>query len=121
MLMFLLGNATSFLPSSLSDFDSLLCSTLSSLLNVPLCVSDPAWIQTSLPVRSGGLGFWSAVKLANSCYISSAAASSSLVSLILHDPSCSPHSLLLVTKAKELWSRASEDISPTPVESESTQ
>uniref|UniRef100_A0A1X7UJY5 Reverse transcriptase domain-containing protein n=1 Tax=Amphimedon queenslandica TaxID=400682 RepID=A0A1X7UJY5_AMPQE len=120
-LMFLLRTAPSFLSSYLSDFDSLLCSTLSSLLNVPLYVSDIAWTEASLPVRRGGLGFRSAVQLATSCYISSAADSSSLVSLILHDPSHSPHSLPLVTKAKELWSCASEDISPSPVESESTQ
>ena len=46
--------------------------------------------------------------------------SSGLVSLILPQPS-QPHSLQLVTKAQELWSRAVKDISPPPVESVATQ
>ena len=45
--------------------------------------SDPSWTQSTLPVRHGGLGIRSAVQLAPSAFLASAAASSGLAHLIL--------------------------------------
>ena len=67
----------------------MLCSLLSSLLNVSIDVNCPSWIQASLPIRLGGLGFRSAEQLAPSCYLSSAAASQCLLNLILSTTSLS--------------------------------
>lgn len=72
-----------FTVDSLKEYDVTLCSLLSSLLNVAVVPSSPSWSQASLPIRLGGLGFRSAVQLAPSCYLSLAAASCGLVSLIL--------------------------------------
>ena len=56
--------------------------------SVPLHVSshlnnDSVWTQASLPVRSGGLGIRSAVQLAPSAFLASAAGSSDLIHQIL--------------------------------------
>ena len=57
---------------------------VSSIANIRIGVGNyPAWLQASLPVRFGGLGFRSAVQLAPSAFLASAAASSNLVSQIL--------------------------------------
>ena len=72
-----------FHVDSLKEYDGVLCSLLSSLLNVAIDPSSPSWSQASLPVRLGGLGFCSAVQLAPSCYLSSAAASRGFITLIL--------------------------------------
>ena len=82
-LMFMLRTSPLFTVDSLKEYDVTLCSLLSSLLNVAVVPLSPSWSQASLPVRLGGLGFQSAVQLAPSCYLSLAAASRGLVSLIL--------------------------------------
>ena len=56
-LIFLLQTAPVFLSSKLRNYDALLCSLLSSLLNIPLEYDSPSWAQASMPVRCGGLGF----------------------------------------------------------------
>ena len=68
---------------SCGEYDGVICSLLSSLLNVAIDPSSPSWSQASLPVQLGGLGFCSAVQLAPSCYLSLAAASRGLITLIL--------------------------------------
>ena len=52
-------------------------------MNVNLDHNSGSWIQASLPISLGGLGIRSAVQLAPSCFLSSAAASQDLVDKIL--------------------------------------
>ena len=56
---------------------------MSIITNILFGDDDPAWLQVSLPVKFGGLGFQSAVQLAPSAFLASAAASFNLVSQIL--------------------------------------
>ena len=67
-LIFLLRTAPTFRSPGLSDYDSLLCSLLSSILNVSINFQSFSWSQASLPVSLGGLGFRAATQLATSCY-----------------------------------------------------
>ena len=82
-LMFMPRTSPLFHVDSLKEYDGVLCSLLNSLLNVVIDPSSPSWSQASLPVRLGGLGFRFAVQLAPLCYLSLAAASRGLVTLIL--------------------------------------
>ena len=72
-----------FLSSTLITYDDMLKSIVSNITNILFGNDDPAWLQASLPVRFGGLGFRSAVQLAPSAFLASAAASFNLVSQIL--------------------------------------
>ena len=71
------------------------------ICNVKL--DDSCWLQASLPINSGGLGIRSAVMLAPSAYLASAAGSTHVSQAILPPgmQSCIP---LLSTKALSLWS-----------------
>ena len=109
-LTFLLRTSPAFESPLLREYDSLLCSLLSSLLNVNLDYSDASWTQASLPVRMGGLGIRSAVQLAPSCFLSSAAASQDLVIRILSDY-LSQSPLLFVDQALSAWSSVHPDLS----------
>ena len=83
---------------------------VSNVTNIHFDNEDSAWTQATLPVRYGGLGFRSAVQLAPSAYLASAAASSGLVSHILPDSLQSlpiPH----LDAAVSLWSHG-HDIPP---------
>ena len=75
-LIFLLRSSPAFQSPLLQEYDSLLCSLLSTLLNVNNSTNCSAWSLASLPIRKGGLGFRSAVQLGPSCYLSSSAAAS---------------------------------------------
>ena len=102
-LLFILRSSPAFLSSKLKEYDTMLCSLLSSLLNISIDVNCPSWIQASLPIRLGGLGFRSADQLAPSSYLSSAAASRCLVNLIFSTTflsQVSPHS----DEALSVWS-----------------
>ena len=63
----------------LQEYDELLKSTLSGITNIHFQDDDPTWTQATLPVKLGGLGIRSAVQLAPSAFLASAAASSDLV------------------------------------------
>ena len=67
------------------EFDNILRSITSEVLNVNL-VSESAWLQASLPVSEGGLGIRSAVQLAPSAFLASAAGCAALSKDIL--PTC---------------------------------
>ena len=82
-LLYTLRTAPCFLSHELSIYDNILKSITSRITNVPLGDSDTAWTQASLPVKQGGLGIRSAVQLAPSAFLASAAGSSGLVSQIL--------------------------------------
>ena len=69
-LMYLLRTSPCFLSPSLQLYDNELRNMLSSITNTFL--DDRAWLQASLPVKSGGLiGIRSAVHLAPSAYLAS--------------------------------------------------
>ena len=72
-----------FFSPALSEYDSVLTSATSSVINVNLQDDNSAWLKASLPVNLGGLGIWSVGQLAPSAFLASAAASSSLADLIL--------------------------------------
>jgi hypothetical protein len=67
--------------SALVEFDKTLRNGLSAILNVEM--SDDQWSQASLPVRDGGLGIRSAVMLAPSAFLASAAGTTDLQDRIL--------------------------------------
>ena len=67
-----------------------------SVFNLPLSEGHPAWVQATLPVKSGGLGIQSVVQLAPSAFLASAAACSSLVQLILPPHLINPFSQALM-------------------------
>ena len=79
-LLYVLRTSSCFLSPSLKFYDDEL---RASSFNIQLAESDPSWTQSPLPVRHGGLGIQSAVQLAPSAFLASAAASSGLAHLIL--------------------------------------
>ena len=82
-LMYLLRTSPCFLSPHLPSYDNLLCSIVSHITYVQLTVGDVAWTQSTLPIRHGGLGIRSAVQLASSTFLASAAACADLISCIL--------------------------------------
>ena len=71
---------------ALEQFDSLLRSSLCTITN--LAVSDPQWIQASLPVSARGVGIRRVVSLALPAFLASAASTHSLQSLLLLNSHC---------------------------------
>ncbi len=80
-LMYTLRTSDCQSTPALLDFDTTLQSGLSTILNVEL--SGDQWLQASLPVRDGGLGIRSAVMLAPSAFLASAAGTTDLQACIL--------------------------------------
>jgi hypothetical protein len=80
-LQYLLRTAPCFTTKATERFDELVIDTISSCLNISLNSSERT--QVSLPVRWGGLGLRSASDLAPSCFLSSLAASSGLLHILL--------------------------------------
>ena len=109
-LLYVLRTAPCFLSPRLPAYDEKLCSIVSSICNVHMTTLDSAWSQASLPVRSGGLGLRSAVQLAPSAFMASAAASKELMSQILPDAFTNPE----VDAALTCWSDLFCDVSPPP-------
>ena len=102
-----------FLSPALSKCDLVLKSVTSSVINVNLQDDDSAWLQASLPVNLGGLGIRSVGQLGLSAFLASAAASSSLINLIL--PSrfhIIPYSIAYM--ALFLWKQGHEQPPPQP-------
>ena len=67
--------------AELASYDATVKSALSSILNIDF--SPPAWTQASLPLRWGGIGVRSALQLAPSAFLASAAGATELLSLLL--------------------------------------
>ena len=84
-LLYSLRTSPCFASSELVTYDNVLRATTSSVTNTHLGEQDSSWIQATLPVKYGGLGIRSAVQLAPSAFLASAAASSNLVHQILPD------------------------------------
>jgi hypothetical protein len=95
----------------LVEFDEALRTGLSQILNIDL--DDGRWTQASLPVRDGGLGIRSAVLLAPSAFLASAAGTSDLISIILPSRLRSivdPH----IASSLQVWNNFSQSaIAPT--------
>ena len=110
-LLYTLRTAPCFLSHELRTYDDLLRSITSRIANVPFSESDAAWTQASLPVKQGGLGIRSAVQLAPSAFLASAAGSSGLVSQIV--PAHRQDSFLVArSEALSLWTLGHD--SPPP-------
>ena len=78
--------------------------------------SDPSWTQSTLPVCHGELGIRSAVQLAPSAFLVSAAASSGLAHLILPanlPANMQPPQLSYVDEALAAWSQGCQEQPPT--------
>ena len=82
-LLYTLRTSPCFFASNLELYDKRLRSIMSTITNIPFGPNDPAWTQASLPVKKGGLGIRSAVQLAPSAFLASAAGSSDLAHHIL--------------------------------------
>ncbi|KAL5502431.1 hypothetical protein EMCRGX_G009202 [Ephydatia muelleri] len=111
-LLYLLRTSPCFLSSSLKIYDDELRATVCSSFNFQLAESDPSWTQSTLPVRHGGLGIWSAVQLAPSAFLASAAASSRLAHLILPanlPANMQPPQLSYVDEALAAWSQGCQE------------
>ena len=110
-LLYVLRSAPCFTSPLLLEYDNILRLTASAIINIHFVDGDPAWTQATLPVKLGGLGIRSAVQLAPSAYLASAAASSDLVSLIV-PAHLQGLTLPFVDIACDLWSLGHE--SPLP-------
>ena len=82
-LLHVLRTSPTFLSPALNTYDESLKSIVSSITNIKFGPDDPAWTQATLPIGVGGLGIRSAVQLAPSAFLASAAASRDLVNQIL--------------------------------------
>ena len=98
---------------SLVRFDSLLRSGLTSITNCAL--DDFAWLQSSLPIRDGGLGIRSVVVLAPSAFLASAAATLELQDAILSRSRLTLEDDPCISEARESWCQAFNAIPPQDV------
>ena len=101
-LLYNLRTSPCFLSPVLLEYDKLLKSIMGHITNICFDVDDRVWDQATLPVKMGGLDICSAVQLAPSAFLASAAAS---YDLVLHIP---PHlhgsPLSNLEDAKAMWS-----------------
>lgn len=81
-VLYLLRSSPCFLSPRLQEFDSLLLSTHSLVLNVDLS-RESAWLQATLPVSHGEFGVRSASMFAPSAYHASAAGCRDLITRLL--------------------------------------
>ena len=82
-LLYTLRTAPCMNSQELLNYDNLVRDTCSRTLNID--INDNRWKQLSLPVRWGGLGIRSAVMLAPSAYLTSAASTAVLTRSLLPD------------------------------------
>ena len=94
----------------LQSYDDLLKSIVSTVTNTHFSKDDLAWIQASLPVKFGGFGIRSAVQLAPSAFLASAAASSDLVHHII-PPHIQSSPIPNLDDARAQWSQG-HNLSP---------
>ena len=98
--LYLLRTSPCFCSTIMDSLDSVQCHLLESICNVHL--SDNAWLQASLPVKSGGLSIRSFATLAPSAFLASAAGSSDLPKAIL-PPSMVNSKCPVFDVATSLW------------------
>ena len=111
-LTYLLRTAPCFLSSKLCDFDTTLKSILSYSLNLQF-TDDRAWVQAQLPIKLDGLGLRSAVQLAPSAFLASAAGAFDSVLLLLPQK-LNTASIPAIDLAISLWSVGHEVTPPLP-------
>ena len=109
-LLYLLRTAPCFCSSELLAYDESLRVSLSSLLNIDL--TNTSWTQACLPVRWGGVGVRSALQLAPSAFLASAAGAADLLSVLL------PPAILMnpdpaFSEALNAWSLQGGYLSPS--------
>ena len=109
-LLYNLRTSPCFLSPALEVYDKTLRSIVSGITNIHFEESDPAWLQATLPVKLGGLGVRSAVQLAPSAFLASAAASSDLVRHIV-PPTLLSSPIPFVEEAESQWSDG-DSVSP---------
>ena len=110
-LLYNLRTSPCFLSPVLQEYDKLLQAIMGRITNIHFTDDDPAWAQATLPVKMGGLGIRSAVQLAPSAFLASAAASSDLVHHII-PPRLRGSSLLNVEDAKVMWCGGGDLVPP---------
>ena len=98
-LLYTLRTAPCFQSALLTSFDDLQRCLLESICNITL--SESGWKQASLPITSGGIGIRSAVLLAPSAYLASAAGCASMSLTILpesfHNMDCPQRAQALIS------------------------
>ena len=109
-LLYNLRTSPCFLSPALEVYDKTLRSIVSGITNIHFEESDPARLQATLPVKLGGLGVRSAVQLAPSAFLASAAASSDLVHHIV-PPTLQSSPIPFVEEAERQWS-VGDSVSP---------
>ena len=110
-LLYSLRSAPCFLSPCLKTYDVELRRIMGSITNISLDAGS-SWIQASLPVREGCLGIQSAVQLAPSAFLVSAAGSSDLAHEILpphFQASPLPHWDVAISE----WSSGHDHLPPT--------
>ena len=78
-LLHVLRTSPAFSSPLLPVWNNLMLSIFSTVTNIEFHPGDPAWLQATLPVGSGGLGIRSACHLAPSAFLASADGASSLM------------------------------------------
>jgi hypothetical protein len=86
----------------LEHYDQRLRKALCKICNIAL--SDDQWLQSSLPVRSGGLGIRRVSSLATPAFLASAVGTRDLQDQILHMNNLTPSRLLPKAMALTVWS-----------------
>ena len=115
-LLYCLRTAPCFLSPQLQQYDAVLKTIMCNTFNIHLSNDHSAWTQAVLPVRHGGLGIRSAVRLAPSAYLASAAASSTLVHQIL-PPQFSDTDLPCFQETLALWTNSCNQSPPEGITS----
>ena len=82
-LLHILRTSPAFESPLLVSWDNLLMSIVSRITNITFSLGDSSWIQATLPVKSGGLGFRSVSNLAPSAFLASADGVSELMQQLL--------------------------------------
>ena len=111
-LLHILRTSPAFLSPLLESWDHLLESIVSRITNIDFDQGD-SWLQATLPVKSGGLGFRSASTLAPSAFLASAGGASDLMQELLPDHlSSTPYIDRDLALSK--WKQALPEDTPVP-------
>jgi hypothetical protein len=112
-LLYTLRTAPCTGSMELVTYDLLLRSTLTTTLNIDL--TDEGWLQASLPVRWGGLGVRSAVSLASSAYLASAASTADRINTLLPERLQQLPPDAAIKAALQIWQSAVDPSTTLPV------
>ena len=82
-LLHILCTSRAFTSPLLVSWNNLLMSIVSRITNINFRMGDSSWLQATLPVKSGGLGFRSASNLAPSAFLASADGASEVMQRLL--------------------------------------